>query len=119
MANFILVSQEQEDFYVNADQVRVLLPRSRGDGTTIVFDQDHSVTVDDDADRIMRLAKWSDHDDQRTIAILARSSPWRRGVEGRMSAWVVLACVAGISLTYVFRVLFARWCYRRRIANLQ
>ena len=49
MANFILVSQEQEDFYVNVDQVRVLLPRSRGDGTTIVFDQDHSVTVDDDA----------------------------------------------------------------------
>ena len=24
MANFILVSQEQEDFYVNVDQVRVL-----------------------------------------------------------------------------------------------
>ena len=50
MANFILVSQEQEDFYVNVDQVRALLQRSRGDGTTIVFDQDHSVTVDDDAD---------------------------------------------------------------------
>ena len=36
-----------------------------------------------------------------------------------MSAWVVLACIAGISLTYVFRVLFARWYYRQRIANLQ
>ena len=58
MANFILVSQEKVDFYVNVDQVRVLLPRSgRGGGTTIVFDQDHSVTVDDEADRIMRLAK--------------------------------------------------------------
>jgi len=58
MANFILVSQEKQDFYVNADQVRVLLPHgSRGGGTTIVFDQDHSVTVDDEADRIMRLAK--------------------------------------------------------------
>jgi hypothetical protein len=57
MANFILVSQEKEDFYVNVDQVRVLLPQSRGGGTTIVFDQNHSVTVDDEADRIMRLAK--------------------------------------------------------------
>ena len=57
MANFILVSQEKEDFYVNVDQVRVLLPLSKGRGTTIVFDQDHSVTVDDEADRIMRLAK--------------------------------------------------------------
>jgi hypothetical protein len=57
MANFILVSQEKEDFYVNVDQVRVLLPQSKGRGTTIVFDQDHSVTVDDEADRIMRLAK--------------------------------------------------------------
>ena len=36
-----------------------------------------------------------------------------------MSVWVVLACIAGISLTYVFRVLFARWYYRQRIANLQ
>ena len=27
--------------------------------------------------------------------------------------WVVLVCVGGISLTYVFRVLFARWVYRR------
>jgi len=52
MANFILVSQEKEDFYVNVDQVRVLLPQSRGGGTTIVFDQDHSVTVDDEADRM-------------------------------------------------------------------
>ena len=57
MANFILVSQEKEDFYVNVDQVRVLLPQSRGGGTTIVFDQNHSVTVDDEVDRIMRLAK--------------------------------------------------------------
>ena len=57
MANFILVSQEKEDFYVNVDQVRVLLPQSRSGGTTIVFDLDHSVTVDDEADRIMRLAK--------------------------------------------------------------
>ena len=56
MANFILVSQEKEDFYVNVDQVRILLPQSKGGGTTIVFDQDHSVTVDDEADRIMRLA---------------------------------------------------------------
>jgi hypothetical protein len=31
-----------------------------------------------------------------------------------MSTWPVLACVAGIILTYVFRVLFARWYYRRR-----
>jgi hypothetical protein len=30
MANFILVSQEKEDFYVNVDQVRVLLPQSKG-----------------------------------------------------------------------------------------
>src|SRR5215831_16251879 len=29
MANFILVSQEQEDFYVNVDQVRALLQRLR------------------------------------------------------------------------------------------
>ena len=36
-----------------------------------------------------------------------------------MSTWVVLVCVAGITLSYVFRVLFARWVYRRRIANLQ
>ena len=57
MTNFILVSQEKEDFYVNVDQVRVLLPQSKGGGTTIVFDLDHSVTVDDEADRIMRLAK--------------------------------------------------------------
>jgi hypothetical protein len=57
MANFILVSQEKEDFYVNVDQVRVLLPQSKGRGTTIVFDQDHSVTVDDEADRIVRLAE--------------------------------------------------------------
>jgi cobalamin synthase len=35
------------------------------------------------------------------------------GSEGRMSTWPVLACVAGIILTYVFRVLFARWYYRR------
>jgi hypothetical protein len=35
-------------------------------------------------------------------------------VEGRMSTWPVLACVAGILLTYVFRVLFARWYYRGR-----
>jgi hypothetical protein len=48
MANFILVGQGKEDFYVNVDRVA---------GTTIVFDQDHSVTVDDGADRIMRLAK--------------------------------------------------------------
>jgi len=27
--------------------------------------------------------------------------------------WVVLVCVGGISLTYVFRLLFARWLYRR------
>jgi hypothetical protein len=26
-----------------------------------------------------------------------------------MSTWVVLVCVAGISLSYAFRVLFARW----------
>jgi hypothetical protein len=57
MANFILVSQEREDFYVNVDQVRILLPPSKGGGTMIVFDQGHSVTVDDEADRIMRLAK--------------------------------------------------------------
>jgi hypothetical protein len=57
MANFILVSQENEDFYVNADQVRVLLPQSKSGGTTIVFDQDHSVTVDDQLDRIIRLVK--------------------------------------------------------------
>jgi hypothetical protein len=57
MAHFILVSQEKEDFYVNLDQVRILLPQSKGGGTTIEFDQDHSVTVDDEADRIMRLAK--------------------------------------------------------------
>jgi hypothetical protein len=57
MANFILVSQEKEDFYVNMDQVRILLPQSKGGETTIVFEQDHSVTVDDEADRIMRLAK--------------------------------------------------------------
>lgn len=57
MANFILVSQEKEDFYVNVDQVRILRPQSKGGGTTIVFDQDHSVAVDDEADRIMRLAK--------------------------------------------------------------
>jgi hypothetical protein len=35
----------------------VLRPQSKGGGTTIVFDQDHSVAVDDEADRIMRLAK--------------------------------------------------------------
>jgi hypothetical protein len=32
MANFILVSQEKEDFYVNMDQVRILLPQSKGGG---------------------------------------------------------------------------------------
>jgi hypothetical protein len=57
MASFILVSQEKENFYVNVDQVRILLPQSKGGGTTIVFDQDHSVTVDDEADHIMRFAK--------------------------------------------------------------
>jgi len=31
-----------------------------------------------------------------------------------MSAWPVLACVAGIILTYVFRAVFARWYFRRR-----
>jgi hypothetical protein len=31
-----------------------------------------------------------------------------------MSTWPVLASVAGIFLVYVFRVLFARWYYRRR-----
>jgi hypothetical protein len=36
MANFILDSQEKEDFYVNMDQVRILLPQSKGGGTTIV-----------------------------------------------------------------------------------
>ena len=37
------------------------------------------------------------------------------GTEGRMpETWVVLVCVGGITLTYVFRVLFARWVYRRR-----
>jgi hypothetical protein len=30
-----------------------------------------------------------------------------------MSTWVVLVCVVGIILIYVFRVLFARWYYRR------
>jgi hypothetical protein len=40
-----------------------------------------------------------------------------------MSIWVVLVCVAGISLSYVFRALFARWVYRREayrrtLANL-
>jgi hypothetical protein len=40
-----------------------------------------------------------------------------------MSTWVVLACVAGIFLSYVFRLLFARWVYRREayrrtLANL-
>jgi hypothetical protein len=49
----------------------------------------------------------------RTIAILARSSPRKRGGGARMSTWVVLVCVAGISLTYVFRALFERWVYRR------
>jgi hypothetical protein len=57
VANFILVSHEKEDFYVNVDQVRILLPQSKGGGTTIIFDHDHSVTVDDETDRIMRLAK--------------------------------------------------------------
>ena len=57
MANFILVSQDKEDFYVNVDQVRVLLPQSKSGGTTIVFDHDHSVIVDDEVDRIIRLAK--------------------------------------------------------------
>jgi hypothetical protein len=57
MVNFILVSQEKEDFCVNVDQVRILRPQSKGGGTTIVFDQDHSVAVDDEGDRIMRLAK--------------------------------------------------------------
>jgi hypothetical protein len=32
MANFILVSQEQEDFYVNVDQVRALFPRLEATG---------------------------------------------------------------------------------------
>ena len=43
--------------YVNVDQVRVLLPQSKSGGTTIVFDHDHSVIVDDEVDRIIRLAK--------------------------------------------------------------
>jgi hypothetical protein len=34
MANFILVSREKEDLYVNVDQVRVLRPQSGGGGTT-------------------------------------------------------------------------------------
>jgi hypothetical protein len=33
-----------------------------------------------------------------------------------MSTWPVLACVAGILLTYVFRVLFARWYYDDGVA---
>jgi len=57
MANFILVSREKEDLYVNVDQVRVLQPQSGGGGTTIVFDLDHTLTVDDDPDRIVRLSK--------------------------------------------------------------
>jgi hypothetical protein len=32
MANFILVSQEKEDFYVNVDQVRILLPSLKAAG---------------------------------------------------------------------------------------
>jgi hypothetical protein len=41
-----------------------------------------------------------------------------------MSTWVVLMCVAGIVLSYVFRVVFARRVYRREayrrtLANLQ
>ena len=36
-------------------------------------------------------------------------------VEGaNVNIWPVLVCVAGIILTYVFRVLFARWYYRGR-----
>jgi hypothetical protein len=57
MAKFILVSREKEDLYVNVDQVRVLRPQSGGGGTTIVFDLEHTMAVDDDADRIVRLAK--------------------------------------------------------------
>jgi hypothetical protein len=57
MAKFILVSRDKEDLYVNVDQVRVLQPQSGGGGTTIVLDLDHALTVDDDADRIIRLAK--------------------------------------------------------------
>jgi len=56
MAKFILVSQEGR-FLCERGSVRILLPQSKGGGTTIVFDQDHSVAVDDEADRIMRLAK--------------------------------------------------------------
>jgi hypothetical protein len=54
MAKFILVSRDKEDFYVNVDQVRVLQPQSGGGGTTIVFDLDHTLTVDDDSDPIIR-----------------------------------------------------------------
>jgi hypothetical protein len=57
MANFILVSREKEDLYVNVDQVRVLQPQSGDGGTTIVFDLDYTLTVDDDSDRIVRLSK--------------------------------------------------------------
>ena len=57
MAKFILVSRDKEDLYVNVDQVRVLRAQSGGGGTTIVFDMEHTMTVDDDPDRIVRLAK--------------------------------------------------------------
>jgi hypothetical protein len=43
--------------HVNMDQVRFLRPVPSGGGTTIVFDHDESLIVEDHADYILTLAQ--------------------------------------------------------------
>ena len=58
MAKFIaltLRSEQRLTIQVNLDQVRVLRPSPDG-GTNVMFDDPHCVLVDEDPDRILRLA---------------------------------------------------------------
>jgi hypothetical protein len=54
MTHFIKVTQvaRNETLYVNIDTIRVLRPTGRAQETQIVFDQSHSVTVQDDPEVI-------------------------------------------------------------------
>ena len=44
--------RRQRTVHVNLDQVRIVLPDASGK-TIIMFDNDHSITVEDDPDRIV------------------------------------------------------------------
>jgi hypothetical protein len=58
MAKFIaltLRSDPRLTIQMNLDQVRVLRPSPNG-GTNVMFDDPHNVLVEEDLDRILRLA---------------------------------------------------------------